>query len=161
MRIAAVLLLLTTTFAIAQAPASPQAPPPVPEAQLPALGQTEALDAGERAPWAGMLVRDDDLFGLQSALMTCRFTLASDQRLAAQVLDARLEQERARTAAATESAALHDRLWSERADQLAAQVLAAQRSAERQWWESPPLWFAVGLVVATAAAVALALAFGG
>jgi anti-sigma-K factor RskA len=105
-----------------------------------------------------MLIREDDLFGLQSGLMTCRFSLASGERLQAQILDARLAEERARTVAATESAALHDQLWQARADQLAQQLVAAQRSAERGWWESGALWFAIGLVVAAAVGVAFAVA---
>ena len=130
-----------------------------PEAQLPALGETAPLEQGERAPWAGMLVRDADLFGLQTGLMQCRYSLSSGERLHAQLLEARLEQERARTLAATQSAELHERLWTQRAEQLAAD-LAAARASNSQWWSSPALWFALGVIVTGAAAVALAMAVG-
>jgi len=126
---------------------------------LPDLGAAEALETGERAPWAGMLLRDDDVYQLQSGLMQCRFALASSGRLHEQLLDARLTMERARTAAAVESAALHERLWTARAEQLARELAAAQSSASS--WASPWLWGAIGLVVGVAASVAIAIAVGG
>ncbi len=144
------------SFVDAQTPASAPA-----EAQLPAVGETAPLELGQRAPWAGMLVRDDDLFGLQTAVMQCRFSLQTGERLSAQILEARVAQEQARTAAATESAALHDRLWQDRATLLSQELVAAQRAGERQWWESPPLWFAIGVLVSGVLVAVLAAAVGG
>lgn len=156
----AVTVLALLAFGLGLFPSSANAQPTAPaaEATLPAVGETVSLDVGQRAPWAGMLLRDDDVFGLQTAVMQCRFSLATGERLQAQILEARVAQEQARTAAAVESAGLHDRLWQARADQLAQQLVAAQRSAERGWWESPALWFAVGLVVAAAAGIGFAAA---
>jgi hypothetical protein len=47
----------------------------------------------------------------------------------------------------------------DRISELVAEIERSRRSATREWYESPPLWFAVGALVATGAAVALAVAF--
>lgn len=126
---------------------------------IPDPGETVALDQGERAPWAGMLMRDADVFAIQSSAITCQLTLASERTLAERILESRITQEHARTVAAEESAALHDRLWRDRAEQLARELAVAQSSASS--WASPWLWGAIGLVVGVAASVAIALAVGG
>jgi hypothetical protein len=126
-----------------------------------AIADPLPLDAGERAPHAGMLVLDDDLEALQSRLHLCLFDLHASDDLHHQVCDSLVAIEHARTTACADSAELHDRMWSERATQWAAQLAAAQRSAAREWWESPALWALVGGAVVAAISVALAVAFGG
>jgi anti-sigma-K factor RskA len=107
-----------------------------------------------------MLVRDDDLFALQSGLMQCRFALTSGERLHVAILDSRIAIEVARTAAAVESAALHERLWRTEAERLAREAAAANERAGA-WYASPILWGLVGAVVSAAICVALALTVGG
>jgi len=152
--LATALLLLLAAPARAQT----QVAPAVPDVSLPSAGEVLALDAGERAPHAGMLVLDDDLFALQSELAGARLRLTADAQLAAQVLEARLAQERARTTAAEERVQLHDGLWSGRQRELLERVALAERRAERQWWEHPALWVVIGLVVGVAGVVAVGVA---
>lgn len=133
---------------------------PRPDVAIPDPGDTVALDAGERAPWAGMLMRDADVFAIQSSALTCQLTLASERTLAQRILESRITQEHARTVAAEESAQLHDRLWRDRAEQLARELAAAQARAS-DIATSPWLWGAIGLVVGVAVSLAIALAVGG
>lgn len=69
-----------------------------------------------------------------------------------------LELEQARTAAVRATMELHDGLWGGRQREWVASLEQARRSAERGWWESPALWFAIGLIVATGVAVGLLVA---
>ena len=135
-------------FTVGALPFTARADDPTPtDVALPSAGEVVALDQGDRAPHAGMLVLDEDLFSLQAGLAGARLRLAADAQLAAQVLDARLAQERARTTAAQERVQLHDGLWQDRQRELLVELAAARRRAERGWWESPPLWLVVGLVL--------------
>lgn len=127
---------------------------------IPDPGETVALDQGERAPWPGMLMRDADVFAIQSAALTCQLTLASERTLASRILESRIAQEQARTVAAEQTRDLHDRLWRDRAEQLAREIAALQSRAGDAW-TSPWLWGAIGLVVGVAASVAIAIAVGG
>jgi len=127
---------------------------------IPDPGETVALDAGERAPFVGMLMRDSDVFAIQSAATTCQLTLASERTLASRILEGRLAQEQARTHAAEQTTTLRVGLWRTEAERLARELAAAQARASEPW-VSPWLWGAIGLVVGVAVSIALALLAGG
>ena len=68
-----------------------------------------------------------------------------------EVCDTRIAMEGARLAAAEDRLRLRDDLWGSREEDLLRQLREAQeqarQAAQRGWWESEALWFAVGVVV--------------
>lgn len=121
-------------------------PLPLPSVELPAVGDTIALDVNARAPWAGMLVRDEDLFALQSSLMTTRLALDNAHRLYVEALAGRGALLEAAERSCVERVVLHDSLWRERRDELAASLAEARgREADGPaWFVHPATWFIVG-----------------
>ena len=113
-------------------------------------GEIVALDQGERAPFAGMLVLDEDLVRWRHEIERLTFQLDSERTLAAAVLDSRIAMERANTQAAESRLELHTELWRAEAERLAAQA-----ARQDEWWRSPVLWFSVGVLVAVVAVVAV------
>lgn len=116
-----------------------------------------ALDQGERAPRAGMLIPQSDLVTWRLEIESLRYELEAvrdlhrdqarvRQELCLERLDLRDEAQEAREA-----------LWRERAAELGAQVReareAAREAAERGWWEHPALWASIGVVATTAVVV--------
>ena len=83
-----------------------------------------------------------------------RYLLSRTSERDRELCDVRVEMERARLSAAEERLRLRDDLWGSREGDLLRQLRESQaqarRAAERGWWESEALWFAVG-VVATGA----------
>jgi hypothetical protein len=119
----------------------------------------QSLETGERAPWAGMLIGDDDLYTLQRDGRLCAAQLGMAERLRVELVDSHARIDAARQHAADETVALHDRMWAERVGQLSRELASARSDAST--WASPWLWGVIGLVVGVAAAVAIGLAFGG
>lgn len=152
-------LLLSTCGALAQGPEVTL--PPVPDVQLPEVGETVALERGGRAPWAGMLVRDEDLFELQSQVMRLRLTIENGRRLYQEAIAGRSALLEQAQRAADERVELHTALWRSRAEELAAALEQARAREGAEWYEHPALWFAVGAVVAGALCVGIAAAVGG
>lgn len=148
-------------FALAPEVTSAQDVPAVPEVALPEVGETLALERGDRAPWAGMLVRDEDLFGLQTRIVTLELELRNAATRYDEAIAGRAELVAAAVRAGDERVQLHTELWRARAEEL-ARALEQSRSREgAAWYEHPALWFAVGAIVAGALGVGVAAAVGG
>lgn len=126
------------------------------DVQLPPMGDVLALDAGDRAPHAGMLIGDDDLVVWRQAIERLQFQLQSERTVAAAVLEHKLAEERLRTAAATETLALHDRMWTDRVADLSRQLATAREHQGPAWYEQPGLWFGLGVLATVIAVVAAA-----
>lgn len=135
--------------------------PPVPDVTLPEVGETVALEHGDRAPWAGMLVRDEDLFALQSQVMTLQLQLGNLRSLYDEALAGRARLLEAAGRAADERVELHTSLWRERAAELRTALEESRRREGPEWYEHPALWFAVGAVLAGALGIGVAVAVGG
>lgn len=128
------------------------------EAAAVELPEPRLLREGDRAPFTGQLILQADLLRWAMRIEALEHRLEVDVRTERERCDVRLDLERARTTAASDTRALHDALYETRIQELAAALNEARRSAERQPWESPALWFAVGAVVAAGAAIGLAAA---
>jgi hypothetical protein len=154
------------SVALAMLPARAVAQPPVTTApadqfQLPEPGDILPLHRGQTAPQDGLLIGAADLLGIQQGYERMRFLLGLTTQRDAEVCDVRVQVEHARTSAAEERLALHDELWTARQTELVAAVAAAQaqaqHAAERSVFDSPALWFAIGILVATVAFVAVSV----
>jgi hypothetical protein len=136
---------------------------PTAEVQLPEVGETLALDPQERAPWAGMLVRDEDLQALQSHAFALELELRNARGRIDEVTAGRgrLLEEQARLC--EERVQLHVGLWRDRAEEIAVQLEAARRrlAAGPEWYEHPATWFAIGGAVVGALVGAIAAAVAG
>lgn len=145
-----VLGLVLPSRAVAQeATAAPAA-----EFRLPDPGEILPLRRGTPAPRDGMLIGSADLLQIQQEYDRMRYLLGRTSERDREVCGVRVEMERLRLLAAEERLTLRDGLWSTREEELLRQLREAQEqarhAAERGWWESEALWFAVG-VVATGA----------
>lgn len=150
------LACILTSRASAQ---TPDAPTDTRSASSLTLPEPVLLTRGTPAPFTGQLILQVDLLRWAMRIEDLEHRLDLDVRTERERCDVRLELERARTTAADERASLRDGLYRERVEELAASLEAARRSSERQWYESPVLWFAAGAVVAVGAALGLAAAF--
>jgi hypothetical protein len=158
-----VFLLLAVTVLMRCDPAHAQDLPEVPDVTLPEVGETAALERGDRAPWAGMLVRDEDLFALQAQAFTLTLSLRNAE---ARVAEAAAGQARVAADAARlcdERLQLHVELWRDRRDELTALLEEARTRAAAgpDWYEHPALWFAIGGAVVGALVIGIAAAIGG
>lgn len=124
------------------------------------LANVERLEAGQRAPSSGYLLRAELLEAFGQEVERLRFRLELTERTAAERCDVRLEIERARTTAAERSRELEGELWRARAEELAEELRSSRGREGAEWYESPPLWFAIGVVVTSAVAIAVAVAAG-
>lgn len=122
------------------------------------LPEPTLLHQGDRAPFQGELITQEDLLRWAMRIEFLQRELVLDAQRADAVTAAKLDMERARTQAAEDRLRLHEALWTQRATLLGQEVTAARRSAERQWYESPVLWFCVGVVLTAGATIALAVA---
>lgn len=119
-------------------------------------GEVSFVLQGRPAPFSGFLIEGEDLARWRFHIETLEYRLARDAEAAAARLEVLLDAERARTSAAEERLLLRNTLWTQRTEELATALAEARRSAQREWWESPLLWFASGVIVAIAATIALA-----
>lgn len=145
--------LLPYLFVLAWLYAAPASAQAVPDVELP---EPRLLREGERAPFTGQLMAQEDVLRWAATIEDLQHRLELDVRTERERCDVRLELERARTTAAGETLALHDTLWTDRVAELTRALTEARRSATREWYESPALWFAIGAVVATGAVIAVA-----
>lgn len=153
------LVLFLTTLVMSTCDAHAQVV--VPDVTLPEVGETAALERGDRAPWAGMLVRDEDLFALQSEMMTTRLALENARRLFDEAIVGRSRLLTEAGAACEERVTTITALWRERRDELVAVLRDARAAAEPSWWEHPALWFALGVIVTGALTLGVVAAVGG
>lgn len=159
---AAVLGATVALLPLAQASAQDGSLEAPPAAGEPASTEPEGAVAfvleGGRAPFSGFLIEGEDLARWRFRIETLEYRLDADARAAAARVEVLLEAERARTHAAEERLTLRETLWTARVEELAATLAEARRAAERQWYESEALWFAVGAVVAVAAVIGVGAA---
>lgn len=106
-----------------------------------------ALERDERAPFAGMLILDDELVAWRREIERLRFELVLLQQRAdaLRVSDAELAAVRERAGA--ERLALRERLWTERAATLTRERDEARAHRGPRWWQRGALWLPVGIVV--------------
>lgn len=124
-----------------------------PEAEAPIV----ALDQGEKAPRAGMLIGQDDLVAWRLEIERLRYELDAVKDLHRDQTRVRHELCLERIDAREEAQEVREELWRKRAAELGAQVkearAAAREAAKRGWWEHPALWASVGVVATTAVVV--------
>lgn len=137
----AALVFLVTTFVIFTGCAASLA-----GAQAPRL-RIVALDSGTPAPYAGMLVPDDELVAWRREIERLRFEveLARQRADALRAADAVLAEARAR--AGDERLALSTELWTRRAADLTRERDEARAKRGPRWWQRGALWLPIGFIV--------------
>jgi hypothetical protein len=150
-RIACLILsLLISTSAIAQEVPAPPGALPEDEFRLPEPGEILPLRRGSTAPRDGLLIEAEDMLRIQQEYERMRFLLERTAERDRETCDVRVEMERARLTACEERLHLRDELWTAREDELNDTIVEARaearRAAERAWFESPVLWFCIGVV---------------
>ena len=127
---------------------------PAEEFHLPEPSEILPLRRGTPAPRDGLLIDAGDLLQIQQEYERMRYLLGRTAERDREVCDTRIAMEGARLTAAEDRLRLRDELWGSREEDLLRQLREAQeqarQAAQRGWWESEALWFAVG-VVATGA----------
>lgn len=153
-----VCLFLAST-AEGQAPTSTAIPSPTTSSSDGSdVGDTASLSRGDRAPWDGVLVRPDDLFGIQRTAFELQFRLDGERQLRLDADAAHGREMSAAAAACTERIDLRTSLWEARATELTQQLVTARSREGPQWYESIGFGFAIGVVLTVVAVVALAYA---
>jgi len=142
--------LLITAAVHAQDATAPLPDPVVPPLHL---GGFQPLHRGQAAPADVLTVDPDTIIQIRLDYEALAARLVLDVQRERDRCALRLDMEQERTRAATERVTLHDELWTERQRELVAAVEQARRQAERQWWENPALWAALGAVIASAVAI--------
>lgn len=121
-------------------------------------GEIVALDANERAPWAGLLIEETDLVKWKLTIDHLRFRLDRDIRLEIEKSGIRVGVEKEKMALAQESYRLREGMYKERLAERDKAILAAEKRAEeaseRGFFEQPLLWFVAGLAVPIISALA-------
>lgn len=132
-----------------------------PELTLPEVGETVALERTDRAPWAGMLVRDEDLFALQTQILQLQMQIQNATTLHAETLTGRAALLAEAAERCTDRVDLVAGLWRERRDELAHSLEVSRSHEGAEWFEHPALWFALGAIVAGALSVGVVSIVGG
>lgn len=131
---------------------------PVEEFRLPEPGDVLPLRRGASAPRDGLLIDAASMLRITQEYDRMRYLLTRASERDRETCEVRIEMERARIGACEDRLRLRDELWTARQAELVTAVTearqAAQRAGERQFWESPALWFAVGVVATVLAWVA-------
>jgi hypothetical protein len=149
------ILLILSLFVTAPARAQEEvhAPPsalPEDEFRLPEPGEILPLRRGTAAPRDGLLIDAEDMLQIQQEYERMRFMLERVSERDRETCDVRVEMEHARLSACEERLRLRDELWDARQNELNDTIVEARaearRAAERAWFESPVLWFIVGVV---------------
>lgn len=132
-------------------------PEPGPPEQ--ANGQITPLDRGQRAPWTGMLIEQQDLVRWKLEIDNLRYRLDRDVQLATDRCDVKVQLQVKLLDIETQRANQIDDLWRERVEQLAADNVALQKDVaeanSRNFFEEPVVWY-VGGVISAALLVLLA-----
>lgn len=158
---------LAIIFFVSSAAQAQDEPPAVPstaesaaEFRLPEPGEILPLHRGTAAPRDGLLIDAGDLLQIQQEYERMRFLLGRATERDREVCDVRVEMEHARLTACEERLRLRDELWDARQLELRDAVTEARaearRAAERQWFESPVLWFLVGALATGVVWIAVA-----
>lgn len=154
-------LLVVMPASVAAQPPTTTAAPEAAQFQLPDPGDLVPVRQGQVATATGLIIAAPDMLNIQQEYERMRFMLGLTHDRDTQLCDIRVQAEQARTSAAEERVTLHDTLWTQRQQELVAAIAAAQaqaqHAAERQWFESPPLWAAIGVVLATIVYVAISV----
>ncbi len=119
-------------------------------------GRLERLSRGERSPSDGFLVSPDLLLDWSFEIRRLRRLRDLDARAAEQLCAVTVEHANRRVQIEVERGEALRGLWQDRARGL-AEELRAERGFDLL--KSPAFWFVAGVLVTTAAAVALGLAF--
>lgn len=150
------LLLPVTAFA-QEVPAPPPAAPEE-EFRLPEPGEVLPLRRGVAAPHDGLLIDAEDMLRITQEYDRMRYLLTRTAERDRETCDVRIAMEGARLTACEERLTLRDDLWAARQTELTVQInearAEARRAAERAWFESPVLWFCVGVVATSAVWIA-------
>lgn len=120
----------------------------VPELKLQA---STALAPGDRAPWSGILVDKQRLVLLGLRIKGLRRLRWLDMHLSSQRQKAELKFQKSKSKADID-------FWKLKSEALRknAEAWRAKAESSNKWYKSAPLWFAVGVLTASAAAVAVA-----
>lgn len=121
------------------------------------VGDTASLTHGDRAPWDGMLVREEDLFGLQRQAFELQFRLDAETHLRASMVEAHAHEMAAVSTACQERIDLRTSLWEQRATELNASLASARAREGPQWWDYLGAG-AVGVVIGLIAGVIIGVA---
>lgn len=105
-----------------------------------------ALDAGEAAPFEGMLIPDDELIAWRREIERLRNELVLIQQRADALRAADAVLADARSRAGDERLALREALWTERATDLTRERDEARAQRGPRWWQRGALWLPVGIV---------------
>ena len=144
-------LIVLALLTLAPLAAAQDAPEPTP-----GTGQIVALRLRQPAPFAGLLIEQEDLVRWRLEIDSLRYRLDATAERAAAQLQVHTELATARLSAEGERRDLLTLLWSDRASELRVALEEATERAIREVWEHPVLWLAVGLAVG-AAGVAIAV----
>lgn len=119
-----------------------------------------ALEAGQPAPHAGLLILDDVAVRWRQEIERLRFEIGLNEQRIASMRLAHDEAIAAHEEASRARLALHDELWGQRATDLreAAEQARRERDEARRregprWYQRPGLWFALGAGAAGALAI--------
>jgi len=158
------------SFAIAMLPLRayvqdlPPAPPTTPPSaafQLPDMGDFLPLHRGQPAQRDGLLVDQDVMLQITQSYDRLQHLLDATVQRDAETCSVQVAIEHAHTVASDERVSLRDGLWEAHQAELLASLAQAQQQAqhagERQWYESDAMWFAIGVLVATVAFVAVSV----
>ncbi len=122
------------------------------------LPEPTLLQVGARAPFTGQLMAQEDVLSWARTIEGLERQLAAEVTRQADLCAARITGEQARTTAAEGTTALHDALFEQRITALAAEVVETRQAAMRQWYESPALWFGIGVLVAAVVVIVVGVA---
>lgn len=127
----------------------------------PGTGRIVALRLRQPAPFAGLLIEQDDLVRWRLEIEGLRFQLDAERRRAEaeEAVHQRLFD--ARLTAAGERLELVQTLWQSRATELRQSLDDALQRAQREVWEHPVLWLAIGLALGVIGTVVAVVAAAG
>lgn len=124
----------------------------------PGDGEIVSLTERERAPFAGLLITQPDLVRWRLTIERLQYELDAERSLHQQVLDATRQMYEQRLTLREERLTVIDGLWRARATELREAAQEALERAQREAWEHPVVWLAIGVAVGVLGAVALAAA---
>jgi len=136
--------LLASSVAAAQS--TPATPP---------LQEVPYLPQGRPAPFEGFLIRGPDLAQWKLRILVLEHQLDMTVTTEHRVAEVETRLNSARVQAVEERLALRDRLWTEQTTVLIKDLARARQAAIRSWYESPTLWFAVGVLITAVLSVTL------
>ncbi|HEY5658350.1 MAG TPA: hypothetical protein VIY27_11240 [Myxococcota bacterium] len=131
-----------------------------PAAEEASTGEIVALRLRQPAPFAGLLIEQEDLVRWRLEIDSLRFRLDAITERAARELVVHQELAAAQLDAERARRELVQRLWTERATELRSALDEALERAQREVWEHPVIWLCVGLAVGAGGVAIAAAAVG-